>query len=161
MEGKKYLLSANYCGSLLLTVNVNSGWAGKWGGDRLGLKNSNPHKDDFTAIVPQEDNHLSRVLSGVQSLETDCSLDDFRQCAKKVILELLNIEKKLKEQEIGVNVAKTLTTFQGGLGAALCLISAPVGVAGRVSKKNYVLFVRKVSKIPSWLTYNTLTQLLE
>ena len=150
MEGKKYLLSANYCGSLLLTVNVNPGWVCRSGLNLCDWRASNPDKDN--QVVPYQD-HLSRVLDGVQSLQTDCSLDDFRQCAKRVISELLVIEKKLKEQEIGVNVAKTLTTFQGGLGAALCLISAPVGVAVTVSFLSFVTLMHRLPQGFLWHPY--------
>ena len=107
----KHLLVANFRGSRLLAIRING--------------TTNTASDE---VVPYQCNN-EELVNGVELLRYDFCLDEFRVCAVKVIGELKQIEKKLKNQEIGINVAKTMTTGQGVLGAALCLISAPVGVA--------------------------------
>ena len=107
----KHLLVANFRGSRLLAIRING--------------TTNTASD---VVVPYQRNN-EELLNGMELLRYEFCLDEFRVCAVKVIGELKQIEKKLKNQEIGINVAKTMTTSQGVLGAALCLISAPVGVA--------------------------------
>ena len=106
MDQNKHLLVAIFRGSRL-TVDVN-------------LSNS-------SSLVPYNQNE--QVQNGLQILEYDFCVDEFRQAAVRVLAQLREIELKLRNQQIGVNVAKTMTTGQGVLGAALCFISGPVGVA--------------------------------
>ena len=49
--------------------------------------------------------------------------------SNKLKIFWLNRSKLKRHSYTGVNVAKTMTTGQGVLGAALCFISGPVGVA--------------------------------
>jgi len=103
-EMDKHLLAANFRGSRF-AIRINT----------------------TNALLPYQ--HTDDVVNGMELLRYDFCLDEFRCSAVKVIGELKQIEKKLKNQEVGINVAKTMSTGQGVLGAALCFISAPVGAA--------------------------------
>lgn len=93
-------------------------------GSRFAIRLNDSANTTTNGLVPYYD-----LANGMELLRDDFCLDEFRVSAVTVIGELKVIEKKLTNQEIGINVAKTMTTGQGVLGAALCLISAPVGVA--------------------------------
>ena len=111
-----HLLVANFRGSRLLTIRVN--------GQITAAAQS---------VVPYQ-RSSDDLVNRMEQLRQDVCTGDFRVCAVKVINELKQIEKKLKNQKIGINVAKTIITGQGRL--RCCIMPHPLGTRWRRRRRH-------------------------